>query len=64
METNKTFFELQAPPESLHENLPEDFDVDDLPDEVRTVKYTFPVEFLDLKTVGTRSTTKYNANIL
>lgn len=53
MDTNKTFFELQAPGDN-QDSLPPDFNIDDLPDDVRTVRYQFTPDFLDLKTIGTR----------
>lgn len=52
MESGKVFFVTEAP--ETDGGLPPDFNVDELGDEVRTVHYNFPPEFLNLKTVGTR----------
>lgn len=52
MDSNKIFFEMTAP--DVEVDLPEGFDVDQLQDDVRIVKYDFGPEFLNLKTIGTR----------
>lgn len=52
MDTNKIFFDMKAPEEEPE--LPPNFNIDDLPEDVRIVKYDFGPEFLDLKTIGTR----------
>eukprot|EP00736_Rhodelphis_marinus_P002114 Rmarinus@m.13124 len=49
-DTNVTVFEVQKGPEKP---LPEGFDVDSLPDEVREIKYEFNASFLRMRHVGT-----------
>ncbi len=50
METNEVFFHIKSDPDAF--TMPEN--VDDLPDDVRFIKYDFGAKFLKLKTVGTR----------